>query len=209
MEAKLPVTLDGDGGRHLGACTADPGKVRGSVRLPAEAEAWALSATTASERSNRRHLLGFWYRFLEGREATPALGDAFEAHTRSSSSALMAGRVLSAVRVFCRIQIAQGTMAVYPFPSDPSRPVPPEAERWLGRFANHRNRGYRRSYLRVWFGFLAGREASEELAADFAVELAAKSSEVMAYKIRGTVNSYLRASAVEAGLEPIVVRRHA
>jgi hypothetical protein len=178
-------------------------------RLPIEVEAWVLLASTASERSNRRHMLGYWYRFLAGREPTPALGAEFEAYIRANASPLMAPRILGAVRVCCRMLSAQGAMTVYPFRADPRRPVPADAEGWLGRFANHRNRGYRRNFLRYWFGFLAGREPSQELAGEFAAELAATRSEVMAKKIRETVNSYLRASAAESRVMPVVVDRRA
>lgn len=63
----------------------------------------------------------------------------------------------------------------------------------------------RRHYLRTWFGFLDGREPSQELADAFATELAAKHSELAARKIRGTVNVFLRKSATESGATPIVV----
>jgi hypothetical protein len=121
----------------------------------------------------------------------------------------MAQRILSATRAFCRLQIAQGTMALYPFPADPSRPVPPDAERWLSRFANHRNRGERRSHLRYWYGFLAGREPSQNLADEFAAELVVTRSVSTAQKVRGTVGSFLRASAAEFGVTPIVAHRRA
>jgi hypothetical protein len=62
--------------------------------------------------------------------------------------------------------------------------------------------------LRVWSGFLAGREPSQELADEFVAQLAAKHTEVTTRAFRSTVNSFLRASAAESGV-PIVVRLNA
>jgi hypothetical protein len=174
-------------------------------RLPAEAEAWALLAATAPVRSSRRYRLRIWYRFLAGREPTTALGAEFETYIRAATSPNMAQHVLITVRALCRHLVAQGTTAVYPFPTDRLRPVPADAERWLRRFVNDINRRRRRSYLRHWFRFLEGREPSQELADQFAAELAATRTRVVITTIRGTVNSYLQACAADAGVTPIVV----